>query len=288
MKNLKLILTVFVTALSCQLLLAQKKYAEQNSVLWKVEHNEIKKPSYIYGTLHMMCEGDFKIPKKIIRTLNDVEALVLEINFSDPEEMQAVRASFTGAKKISEELTKEQFEKLDLLVQEKINMPLTSLDDYGLSYLNLLLMPKMLPCDNIKSLEAELMQLAIIKKVAIDALETVEEQLSSVKKAYTTEFAYKQFMLFDNYKEDFMEAIKAYNREDISTAASLLGKERYMNENAEEWILTFRNMNWVQKMPTMMKGKSCLFAIGAAHLLNENGIIHLLRENGYSVTPVFQ
>lgn len=288
MKNLKSIITVFTIALSCQFSLAQEKASVENSVLWKVEHIELKRPSYIYGTLHMMCESDFKIPEKIIRTLNNVETLVLEIDFSDPEEIKVLQASFSGAKKISDELTNKQFEKLDLLVQEIINMPLTSLDQYGLGYLNLMMAPKMLPCDNIKSLEAELMKMAMTNEMPIDGLETVDEQLSFVKKAYPTEFAYEQLLLFDNYKADFMEAIKAYNKEDISMAVSFLGKESYMNENAEEWMLTHRNGNWVKKMPTMMKEKSSLFAIGAAHLLNENGIIHLLRENGYIITPVFQ
>jgi uncharacterized protein YbaP (TraB family) len=37
----------------------------------------------------------------------------------------------------------------------------------------------------------------------------------------------------------------------------------------------------------MMQQRSNLFAVGAAHLTDDFGIIHLLREKGYTVTPVF-
>ena len=60
-----------------------------------------------------------------------------------------------------------------------------------------------------------------------------------------------------------------------------------MNENATNLMQIKRNKKWVEKMPSMMKERSNLFAVGAAHLTNEYGIIHLLREKGYTVTPVF-
>ena len=94
-------------------------------------------------------------------------------------------------------------------------------------------------------------------------------------------------MLFESYKKDFNNAIIAYKNEDILTAVGIITKDDYMNENATILMQINRNKNWVEKMPVMMEGRSNLFAVGAAHLTDDYGIIHLLRKKGYTVTPVF-
>ena len=234
-----------------------------------------------------MCEDDFKISKKITQTLQNVDALVLEINLSDPKEIKSMQESMKNPKKISEELSKKQFLELDTLVTSIMGTSLTNFDAYGLSILNAIMIQKMLPCAQIKSLDNELMLLATEKQKPIYSLEKVSEQMEIVRQAYPTEFALKQILLFESYKKDFGQAITAYKNEDITTAVDLITKEIYMDENATSLMQIKRNKNWVEKMPQMMKERSNLFTIGTAHLTNEYGIIHLLREKGYTITPVF-
>lgn len=65
MTHFKFFTAVVVFALTFNSSQAQEKIDLENSVLWKVEHEELEKPSYILGTLHLMCEEDFKIPEKV-------------------------------------------------------------------------------------------------------------------------------------------------------------------------------------------------------------------------------
>ncbi|MDX1602279.1 MAG: TraB/GumN family protein, partial [Salinimicrobium sediminis] len=74
--------------------------------------------------------------------------------------------------------------------------------------------------------------------------------------------------------------------EDIAGAVDLITKEDYMDENATLLMQINRNKDWVKKMPVMMRERSNLFAVGAAHLTDDFGIIHLLRKKGYIVTAV--
>ncbi|MGO3182180.1 MAG: TraB/GumN family protein [Aequorivita sp.] len=284
MKHLKLFFAALVLTLTFNFSQAQEKL--ENSVLWKVEHADLKEPSYILGTLHIMCEKDFNIPKRVTETLQSVDALVLEIDYSDPKEMEAMQESMSNAKKISEELTEEQYNELDKLVTKITGAPLATFDAYGLSTLNAMLAPKMLPCSNFKFLDMELALRATKSKMPIFSFENVSEQTEILRKAYPTEFALEQIMLFDSYKEDFNKSIVAYKNEDLSTAVSFLTKEIYMDENATNIMQVNRNKNWVEKMPGMMKERSNLFAVGAAHLTSDYGLIHLLKEKGYTLTPV--
>jgi len=287
MKHLKLFAALLATTLNFGSLHAQEKIKLENSVLWKVEHPKLKKPSYIFGTIHFMCESDFQIPEKVTEAFNNADALVLEVNFADPKEMQSMQESMSNPKKISEELTKEQYNDLDKLVIKVTEMPLSTYDAYGLSMLNTILMTKMLPCSRFKSPENELTLLATKSQKQIFSLEKASQQVEIIRNAYPPEFAFKQIMLFESYKKDFNNAITAYKNQDISTAVGLITKDDYMNENVTILMQMNRNENWVEKMLLMMEGRSNLFAVGAAHLTDDYGIIHLLRKKGYTVTPVF-
>lgn len=259
MKHLKSIFTVLAFTFSFNLSLAQKEIKLENSVLWKIEHSEMKKPSYVLGTLHLMCENDFTISKKITQTLQNVDALVFELNFSDPSELNSMQESMKNPKKISEEITKKQFQELDTLVTKVMGVSLTNFDMYGLSILNTMMIQKMLPCTQIKSIENELMLLALEKQKTIYSLEKVTEQMEIVRNAYPTDFALQQILLFDSYKNDFNKAITAYKKEDITTAANLITKDIYMDENATNLLQINRNKNWVEKMPKMMKEKEVIY-----------------------------
>ncbi len=287
MKNLKSIIAVVILTLTLSFVQAQDNIKLENSVLWKIEHSELKKPSYIMGTLHMICKDDLKISKKITQALQNVDALVFEINLSDPKEMKSMQELMKNPKKISEELSKEQFEELDMFVKNVTGTPLKAFDPYGLVGLNFIMFQKMLPCKEVKSVDNALLSLALEKQKPVYALEKIAEQMEIVGKAYPTAFALKQLLLFESYKKDFNESIKAYKNEDITTAVDFITKDIYMDENATNHMLIKRNKNWVEKMPQMMKERSNLFAVGTAHLTNDYGVIHLLRQKGYTVTPVF-
>ena len=246
MDHFKLFAAVLVFTFSFSFSHAQEKIKLENSVLWKVEHPDLEKPSYILGTLHLMCEEDFQIPEKVTNALQKVDALILEVNFSDPKEIQSFQESMSNPTKISEELSEEQYRGLDQLVTKITTMPLSTYDAYGLSMLNSILLPSMLPCSKIKLMENELTLLATSNKKPIFALEKVSQQMQIMKNAYPTEFALKQLMLFESYKKDFNNAILAYKNEDISTAVGLISKEDYMDENATTIMQINRNKDWVK------------------------------------------
>ena len=51
-------------------------------------------------------------------------------------------------------------------------------------------------------------------------------------------------------------------------------------------LLDKRNQNWIPKINAVIQNKSCFIAIGAGHLVGENGLINLLKNQGYTVEPI--
>ncbi|SIP91777.1 TraB/GumN family protein [Maribacter ulvicola] len=95
---LKLPSILLLCVLVCSIATAQEKINIENSVLWKVELQDLNTPSFIFGTLHIMCEDDFMIPEKIQNVLSNVNALVLEINLSDSNEIQQLQEATSNPK----------------------------------------------------------------------------------------------------------------------------------------------------------------------------------------------
>lgn len=80
--------------------------------------------------------------------------------------------------------------------------------------------------------------------------------------------------------------IENYKNEDMNALGEMFGDTTYMDDNMREWLLVKRNNNWVKKMPKIMTEKPTFFAVGAAHLLGDYGVLDLLRTEGYIVTPI--
>jgi|GEM_PF-885229 len=275
MKQSKLLSAFFVFILAFNFSQAQEKIRLENSVLWKIENGDLKVPSYLFGSLHIMCDKDFNISEKVTETFKSVDALVLEVNLSDPDEMIEFQESMSNPKKISDELSKEQYNELDSLVTEVTGLPLKNYDGYGFSILHSIMITKMLPCATFKSFENALTLMASEDKKPIFSLEKASQQIEILKNAYPAEFAFKQIMLFESYKKDFNDAIASYKDENISNTVALITKEKYMDANATKLMQIERNQKWVETMPQMMKERSNLFAVGAAHLVDKYGLINL-------------
>lgn len=46
-------------------ILTIKNAGAQNSLLWEISGNGLEKPSYIFGTIHLIAQNDFVVRKEI-------------------------------------------------------------------------------------------------------------------------------------------------------------------------------------------------------------------------------
>lgn len=287
MKNTKMKRTVMLmlgVIIGISVLTAQDN--NTNSLLWKVEGNGLEAPSYLFGTIHMLCEGDFEMKGKVVKALKDADGLVMELDYSNAEEMAIMQQSAIGKQKISEQLNEEQLKQLDALLLAKVGMSATALDQYSLMTVNAILLVNGLGCQNMKMFESELAAIAMEESKNIGGLEKVSDQMEKFDKAYPTDFMFSQLMLIDDYMESFDQMVIAYKEENISELLAGLTAEKFMDENAIKYILNDRNNDWAEKIPSLIETESKFIAVGAAHLAGEQGLIQLLKKKGYTVSPV--
>ncbi|MCE3074952.1 TraB/GumN family protein [Chryseobacterium gwangjuense] len=288
MKNLvKLGIAALMASASINVTAQNKNADRENSILWEVTGNGLSKPSYITGTCHIMCSKDFEIKPKVLKALEKSDSFVMEINYTDPAEMIALQRMFQTDKKISDQLTGEEAKELDQILTE-YGTSLKNMDTSSSQALYALISMKAVPCPQteIKAYEIELMQAALKQKKSINGLEKVEDQLTSINKAYDLKEVIKQLKMGKEYEALLQGMVNAFKKEDVESVYNLFKNDKFMNDKQEKAMLTDRNKNWAEKMPEMMKKESSLFAVGGAHLMGENGIIKLLRSKGYTVKPI--
>lgn len=288
MKNLiKLGFAALMTIISIPISAQNKTAESDNSVLWEVSGNGLSKPSYITGTCHIMCSKDFEIKPKVLKALEKSESFVMEINYTDPTEMTALQKMFQTDKKLSDQLSPNEANELDKILTD-YGTSLKNMDNSSSQALYALISMKAVPCSQteIKSYEIELLQIAVKNKKKIDGLEKVEDQLTSINKAYDLKEVIQQLKMGKEYEVLLQRMIHAFKKEDVQSVYDLFKNDKFMNSKQEKAMLTDRNKNWAEKMPEIMKKESSLFAVGGAHLMGENGIIKLLRSKGYTVKPI--
>ena len=257
-----------------------------NTVLWKIEGNDLAAASYLMGTIHIMCEEDFEIKDKIKKALHASEDLVLEVNFSDPKVIADMQQAMMSDKKLTDILTEEQVGKVDSILKKSMNTGIEAVNQFSLTALYSLILIQSIDCPIKKMWEMELIEIAKTAEKDIFGLESLDGQIDFFAKAYPIDEMIKQLDLMDEYAVIFDTMIDLYKDENISKLGDVVSDPRFMDENAAYWMLEYRNKNWLKKMPIMMEKGSQFFAVGSAHLVGEFGLIPALKKMGYTLTPI--
>ena len=258
----------------------------ENSLLWEVSGNGLAKPSYLYGTIHMICGGDYFLSEKTKKAFEAASKLVLEINFADANEMTEVQKLAMGKEPLSKKLNPEQLAKLDEILKKTTGMSVQQVDAFSLITVMSLVSMKSFGCSDLKFYEMEFIEQAKKRNMEISGLETVKSQFSILENAYSNDEMIN--LLNESTPEETSELVKMYKTENLDGAYALATDLKFTSERTKDEVLDKRNNNWVLNMPELMKKESVFFAVGAAHLGGEEGVINLLRKAGFSVTPILK
>lgn len=256
----------------------------EKSLLWEISGNGLSKSSYLYGTIHMICGNDYFLSDKTKKAFDSTDNLVLEVNLADPKEISSAQQFIYGKEPLSKTLSPQQLNDLDVLLQKRTGMTVKQVDKFSIMAVMSLITMKSFGCADIKMYEMEFIEMAKSSSKSIAGFETLQAQNDFLSSAYTD--AEVITMLQGSNDDDAKKLVQNYIQENLPEIYKGLTASKAMNEKTRKVLLDVRNENWIVKMPNIMKDKSTFFAVGAGHLLGEQGVISLLRKKGYTVKPV--
>ena len=270
---------------------AEKGGKSEASLLWRVSGNGLKEPSYVFGTIHAICEDDYFWTPLMQKALDSAEKVCLELDMDDP--MMMFQTAFgmmnTGGEKLSDYFTPEQYKRLERYVEDSLGASMAMLQMMKPAVLITMLSGKGMSCEKTVAYEMKLMEAAKENDQEIIGLEDVKEQMDLLNSLPTDSIVKEVMEVVDGKAQTsdaFGKLVAAYKQQDLSLLDKLMAEEGGMAGTERGPLLDDRNTRWIPRMEKRMKRNSVFFAVGAGHLPGKKGVLALLRNAGYEVTPM--
>lgn len=262
---------------------------KEKTLLWEVSGKGITKPSWLFGTIHLMCTDELKMPKIVEEKFNTAGNLFLEINIDDPNMMKDMLLGMQMKDSSTlENLMGKQFDSVSTIFQNTTGMPLRMLNTAKPFLLISMLYPSLLHCTPV-SWESVFQKMAKEKGIGIQGLEKLQDQMKIFDKIpykVQSDMFVKMLMNIDSSKKEFDTLLQVYKNKDINQLNILTNQEEDFGKYSDI-LLDDRNHNWIPVIGEQAKKMPTFFAFGAGHLGGEKGVINLLRKAGFTVKPVF-
>ncbi len=269
---------------------------QKNSLLWKITGKDLKKPSYLFGTIHMIDKKDFFMPEKVKTAFAASENIVFEIDLNEMQNPMVMMKMMTGM------MMNDNMTLKDLLKEEDYKKVKSKLDELPMAGMLGNMLERIKPMflstmiteqgmtGEIESYELRLMEMAKAKELPVEGLETVEYQLSMFD---SISYQDQAKMLVEGLEYDqeesnrmMKEMVTMYTTEDLNGLYEMISEQSKEISNFEAMLLEGRNRNWIPVMKETMKEIPSFFAVGAGHLGGDIGVISLLRQEGYKVEAI--
>lgn len=269
----------------------------ENALLWEISGKDLKKPSYLFGTIHIIGAEDYFIPKGTLTALENSDKVFFEIDVKDMTDMGALMGIMSkifmkDGMTLKELLSEDEYE-LVANHFKRIGIPIFMLERMKPMFLTVFAQvdfdPDGLRSGSMKSYEMELYQVADKLGKTTGGLETVDFQISLFDKI---PYEAQAKMLVESIKtadvenDSFKKMTEMYVSQNIEAMVTMISEGKNEITGFEDDLLYQRNRNWIPVIGAEAKKQPSFFAVGAGHLAGENGVIHLLRKAGYKVRPV--
>ncbi|RYF72482.1 MAG: TraB/GumN family protein [Cytophagaceae bacterium] len=266
------------------------------SLLWEVSGNGLAKPSYLFGTYHILRDSFLKQDSLTRRHFEQAEGVVVEMVF-DSSEAGKVRQYATMAdnnlirlidatdyKLVADEFNAVTGQELSFYNQIKPIIIATAL---SVAYARQ-------RSDTLTKFSGQPIDLYFMKQTQaahkpLKGLETLDEQLKLLYDRQPVEKQAEQ--LVQMVKQKNVPKPQGSNLTDMYLRADLDGMwtmfERESDSPADLYaLIDDRNLRWMSQLRPIMAERSTFIAVGVGHLPGPNGLLNLLRETGYVVKAV--
>ena len=249
------------------------------------------KPSYIFGTIHLICPADYVWTDAMKKSLETAEEICLELDLDDPNMMMQVATGMmeTSGKTLKDYFSASDYDKLSKYISDSLHMDISLFAQMKpVALLTLFATQGSSVCDNPISYESNLMDAAHKSKKDVTGLETVSEQLDLFDNLPADSIV-KDIMSVVNGTEtdafDYNKLVTAYKKQDLPMLFRLIQESGSLDKDLDGF-LDVRNEKWIPRMVDKMDKHSVFFGVGAGHLYGDKGVINLLRKAGYTVIPI--
>lgn len=297
MKRSVVLLLLFLPAV----LFAQSKMKTRNypSLLWEISGNGMKKPSYLFGTMHVSSKLAFHLADSFYIGIRNADVVALETNpeswqedmskydLGDGNEYGRYRMNYSGDQGPGDYLhiSTLRFYKYDNKIERALYSNPSTINNllyrsYGNAssdfeedtYLDMYIYQ----CGKKWGKKvAGVEKYGESMKLMAEAYKDAAKDKNKKERSYDQEESYSSSKLQEAYRSGNLDWLDSINRYNSFSAAF------------DEKFLYRRNEIQAGSIDSILRsGKSLFVGVGAAHLPGKRGVIEILRKAGYRLRPV--
>ncbi len=292
-KGFSLVFALFlVFSLTAQ---TAKKTPKYNSLLWEITGNGLKKPSYLFGTMHVSSKMVFHLSDSFYSAVQGTDMVALEL---DPQTWQPEMFRMQDAennlgtyyKNVGSGFVNEKsfaLQRYEENIRKALNEEPTVVN--GLLYRTY-----QTQADFEENTYLDLYVYQTGRKLGKKGggVEDYWESQKIVMKGYQ-DMAIERAKKKNNNSYDVDEDMygiqkklqEAYRKGDLDLLDSLEKKMETSPAFSEQFLYK-RNEVQANSIDSILKKNSLFVAVGAAHLPGDRGVIEMLRKKGYKLRPV--
>jgi uncharacterized protein YbaP (TraB family) len=282
---------------SISLLIAFASFGQNNtkSLMYRISGNDLQKPSYIYGTMHVSEKVAFHLGIEFFQALDSADVVAFESNpiiWLDKITNSELASNYIGTFGIGDQYD-NGFYKNAFKINEVDNSSYASAISSDHYFMNWLLYRENKSRNDFEEetfLDMFIYQVGAKEGKTLISLEQFAQsaefsRLSALPDMEDKEQdAWFKDLLKEKRYGDLLE--EAYRNRDIALIDSM--QQQVVSDNYYHYMLLERNIIMANAIDSVIKsGNLSLFSgVGAAHLAGERGILKLLEEKGYTITAV--
>ena len=293
MKKILLLLFIFTFLGASNIQAQTPKPVVTSAILYKITGKNLKKPSYLFGTIHLICEKDMFSAEKLKSLIDQTGQIMLETDFLDPAALQkaAVASKLLGGKTMKDYLTKEEYAKIDEYFKAYMGISFDLLNAYKPIFATtaVLSSPKILGCQPPVIYDKFLAETAVAKKLSVVGLESIDAQMAAADSvSLEQQIREMKEAAADPEKTiaDFRKLSATYLSQNSDALYALTESEFKKSGYSQPKMLDNRNINWIPVIEKNIAVTPSFIAVGGGHLGGKNGVVKLLRAKGYILTPI--
>ena len=266
-------------------------------LLWKVSGNGLSKPSYLFGTHHLIERDQINGFDKILDLAGQQDAVVGEMNMGNMLGMEIKMMKGMMMKDSTEKqlMSEADYALVDAELKDVMKMGMNKLGKIKpmmvSTMYSLMIYAKI---NNLKK-QPEAVDILFQKKARkqkkkIIGLETIEQQMDILLNSMPLKRQADLLVKEVKEKEKGVELLKkmneAYLAGDLQAIEALNNEDDDMSADEKKIMIDNRNANWINQLNALMPTKSCFIAVGCMHLVGETGLIGQLKKSGFTVEAV--
>lgn len=279
--------------------------ANRDGIFWRLE-KEGKLASYLYGTFHSTDPRITNLSTEAIEAIGHSTTVALEIAEVNPKLLQKYIAQnpqlffLKRGPKLDSLLGRQDYETL-IAVASKAGMPekiVKLLKPWfaSISFFQAPACEAARMASGLNVLDSQIGERARTLGKKLVSLETLDDQFSafaSIDQSHQITMLTDGIHNHDRLREIYVASIELYQKRQLGVLKALsvaLGRDQQKSRAAmkvfNDVMLIKRNRDMFDKAIKLTEREGTFIAVGALHLVGDQGLVELYREAGYKVTKI--